>query len=106
MGYDKKEADNHKATRQELVNLISANQGMTLKDADRVVRINFNALRELIGQRRTVELRGFGTFIIRVRDARDNARDPRTGKRVSVNRRFGIGFRPGKTIRKMLNPDT
>ena len=49
-----------------------------------------------------VELRGFGAFSTRQRDARVG-RNPRTGESVSVNAKRVPYFKPGKEMRERLN---
>lgn len=51
---------------------------------------------------RRVELRGFGAFSIRKRDAR-KARNPKTGKEVQIGERMAIYFRTGKELRERIN---
>jgi len=49
-----------------------------------------------------VELRGFGTFSTRQREAR-TGRNPRTGEAVSVPAKKVPYFKPGKEMRERLN---
>jgi len=49
-----------------------------------------------------VELRGFGAFSTRQRDARVG-RNPRTGESVSVDAKRVPYFKPGKEMRERLN---
>jgi integration host factor subunit beta len=49
-----------------------------------------------------VELRGFGAFSVRKRDAR-TARNPKNGELVKVDERFSIYFRTGKELRERIN---
>lgn len=48
---------------------------------------------------KTVELRGFGTFEIRVRKGRERARNPKTGEIVKVEDHGVAVFRPGKELK-------
>ena len=50
---------------------------------------------------RRVELRGFGAFSIRERDAR-KARNPKTGKEVQIGKRAAIYFRTGKELHERI----
>ncbi len=49
-----------------------------------------------------VELRGFGAFSIRRREAR-KARNPKNGKEVNIGERYAIYFRTGKELRERIN---
>ncbi|MDD2325756.1 MAG: HU family DNA-binding protein, partial [Alphaproteobacteria bacterium] len=51
-----------------------------------------------------VELRGFGAFSIKRREARQG-RNPRTGDAVSVDEKFVPFFKTGKQLRDRLNGD-
>jgi len=51
-----------------------------------------------------VELRGFGAFSTRERDAR-KGRNPRTGDSVDVPGKKVPYFKPGKEMRARLNAD-
>lgn len=49
-----------------------------------------------------VELRGFGAFSIRKREAR-KARNPKNGTEVRIGERCAIYFRTGKELRERIN---
>jgi integration host factor subunit beta len=49
-----------------------------------------------------VEIRGFGAFSVRRREARDG-RNPRTGAEVAVRKKRALHFRAGKEISERLN---
>jgi len=49
-----------------------------------------------------VELRGFGAFSVRKRDAR-TARNPKNGDEVKIGERNAIYFRTGKELRERIN---
>src|SRR5262245_58567821 len=59
-----------------------------------------DALRD--GQR--IEIRGFGSFAVRQRRPRE-ARNPKTGQKVSVPQRRSLSFTVGKELRDRLNPN-
>ena len=58
-----------------------------------------DALRD--GQR--IEIRGFGSFAVKRRRPRE-ARNPKTGQKVSVPERRSLSFTVGKELRDRLNP--
>ena len=49
-----------------------------------------------------VELRGFGAFSVKKRDAR-NGRNPKTGEAVDVDQKHVPFFKTGKLLRDRLN---
>ena len=52
-----------------------------------------------------VELRGFGTFSVRLREARQG-RNPKTGAVVAVGKKAVPAFKTGKEMRARLNRET
>ncbi|MET3711727.1 integration host factor subunit beta [Sphingomonas trueperi] len=89
--------------RSELVScLLQENASLAAAEVEHVVSIFFD---EIVGQLRDggrVELRGFGTFSARTRDARIG-RNPRTGEAVKVDSTNVPYFKPGKEMRQRLN---
>ena len=89
--------------RSELIQrLAEENSDLTLPEVERIVDIFFS---EIIGQLAhggRVELRGFGAFTTRSRDAR-TGRNPRTGEAVPIKAKKVPFFKPGKEIRERLN---
>ena len=50
----------------------------------------------------TAELRGFGTFEVRVRKGKEKARNPKTGEIVSVDKHGVAVFRAGRELKEEL----
>ncbi len=89
--------------RSELMlQVAEANPELPLKDVERLVGVIFEAISERLAQGGRVELRGFGAFSTRARDAR-TGRNPRTGEPVSVAAKRVPYFKPGKEMRERLN---
>ena len=65
---------------------------------DQLTNLIFNAL----SRNDRVEIRGFGTFSTRKRDAR-LARNPKTGSSIAVNSKFHPYFRASKLLRQLVN---
>lgn len=89
--------------RSELVQIIARNNpGLALSEVERIVGIFFDEISERLKQDGRVELRGFGAFSTRGRDAR-TGRNPRTGEAVKVAAKRVPYFKPGKEMRARLN---
>jgi integration host factor subunit beta len=89
--------------RSELVRrLAHAHPQLTQRDMERIVWTVFDALAEALCRGERVELRGFGSFTVRQRDARVG-RNPRTGEAVAVPTLIKPHFKVGKTLRDWLN---
>ena len=89
--------------RSELVQkLCNDHPDLTVKEVERVVTAFFEAIVDQLQQGGRVELRGFGAFSTRARDAR-RGRNPRTGESVDVSAKRVPYFKPGKEMRARLN---
>ena len=75
---------------------------LTQREVEGVVGAIFDSITEQLSGGGRVELRGFGAFSTRNRDARVG-RNPRTGEAVSVNAKRVPYFKPGKEMRERLN---
>jgi len=89
--------------RSELVaSIAEQNPHLTIRDVERIVATVFDEISDALAEGRRVELRGFGAFSTRARDAR-TGRNPRTGAAVAVNAKRVPYFKPGKELREKLN---
>lgn len=89
--------------RSELVQkLCDDYPDLTLKEVERVVATFYDSIIEQLQQGGRIELRGFGAFSTRGRDAR-KGRNPRTGEAVEVEAKRVPYFKPGKEMRERLN---
>jgi integration host factor subunit beta len=89
--------------RSELVQMLCDDHpDLTGKEIERVVAAFYDSITEQLQQGGRVELRGFGAFSTRERDAR-KGRNPRTGDSVDVDAKRVPYFKPGKEMRERLN---
>ncbi|HEY0270496.1 MAG TPA: integration host factor subunit beta [Sphingomonas sp.] len=89
--------------RSELVQHVAeSNPELPLKDVERLVGAVFDAISDQLIAGGRIELRGFGAFSSRPRDAR-TGRNPRTGEAVDVAAKRVPYFKPGKEMRERLN---
>ena len=72
------------------------------RDIERVIDAILEQITRGLAQGDRVELRGFGAFTARRREAR-NGRNPRTGVAVSVSAKALPFFKTGKEMRERLN---
>ena len=90
-------------TKSELVRrLAEANPHLTLRDAELVVATIFDVIATALLHGDRVELRGFGAFTVKRRDAR-TGRNPRTGEAVPVEEKSVPFFKAGKELRERVN---
>ncbi len=91
--------------RSELVQkLANENRDLKPEEVERIVDIFFDSITERLAEGGRVELRGFGAFSTRNREAR-TGRNPRTGETVPVPPKKVPYFKPGKEMRARLNAD-
>ena len=91
--------------RSELLQkLASDNPELRAQEVEQVVDIFFDEIAQRLAEGGRVELRGFGAFSTREREAR-TGRNPRTGEAVDVPAKRVTYFKPGKEMRNALNGD-
>ncbi|MBU1253873.1 integration host factor subunit beta [Qipengyuania sp. DY56-A-20] len=87
-----------------LAALAKDNPDLRAEEVEQVVDIFFDEISQRLAEGGRVELRGFGAFSTREREAR-NGRNPRTGEQVDVPAKRVPYFRPGKEMRRLLNAE-
>lgn len=90
-------------TKSELIQrLAELNPHLTHRDVERIVSTVFDEITAALARGDRVELRGFGAFSVKHRDAR-TGRNPRTGEQVEVEEKSVPFFKTGKQLRDRLN---
>ena len=89
--------------RSELIQIIAEeNPHLYQRDVERIVNTIFEEIISAMARGDRVELRGFGAFSVKKRDAR-TGRNPRTGDAVAVEEKHVPFFKTGKLLRDRLN---
>lgn len=89
--------------RSELIQKIAdENPHLYQRDVERIVNTIFEEIIEALARGDRVELRGFGAFSVKKREARAG-RNPRTGDSVAVEEKHVPFFKTGKLLRDRLN---
>ncbi len=90
-------------TKSELIlRLAERNPHLYHRDVERIVSTIFDEITRALAQGDRVELRGFGAFSVKRREARIG-RNPRTGESVNVAAKHVPFFKTGKQLRERLN---
>lgn len=90
-------------TRSELIaELARRNPHLMQRDVEAIVGTVFDEIVAALAAGNRVELRGFGAFSVKRRDAR-TGRNPRTGEAVAVAEKVVPFFKAGKELRERLN---
>jgi integration host factor subunit beta len=98
-----------KVTKTDIVDAVYEKTGMSRKEIRTVVDLFIDEIRGALMEQMVIELRGFGTFEVRVRKGRQKARNPKTGELVSVTSHGIAAFRPGRELKQnvwnIVTPD-
>jgi integration host factor subunit beta len=89
-------------TKADLIEMISKRSDLPKKHAEIVVNTIFKSIMGALEGGEKVELRGFGSFHMKVREARV-ARNPKTGEKVQVETKKVPHFRSGKELKEAVN---
>jgi integration host factor subunit beta len=85
--------------------IASQNPHLFDRDLEKVVNAIFDEMVEALRRGGRVELRGFGVFSAKIREARQG-RNPKTGAAVAVGKKAMPFFKTGKEMRARLNSET
>ena len=90
-------------TKSELIaDLAAAHPHLLGRDVEIIVATIFDEITAALARGERVELRGFGAFTVKHRDAR-TGRNPRTGESVPVDEKAVPFFKAGKELRERVN---
>jgi integration host factor subunit beta len=78
------------------------NPHLHLRDVEKIVNAIFDEIATSLARGERIELRGFGAFSVKVREAR-TGRNPKTGALVPVPKRASPHFKAGQEMRERLN---
>jgi integration host factor subunit beta len=88
-------------TKADIIKILADQVGLTRREAAEVLSVVLDGVVGAIRAGEKVELRGFGSFRTRKRQARAG-RNPRTGAQVHVPPKIVPYFKPGKQLREVL----
>ena len=89
-------------TKSELIQRLTKRYShLYQRDIEVLVNTMFGEIAKALSTGNRVELRGFGAFSVRSREARA-ARNPKNGAMVDVGQRHAIYFRTGKELRERI----
>jgi nucleoid DNA-binding protein len=88
-------------TKADLVEKVAERTGLTRTDVAIVVDSFLDTIKKSMEEMQNIEIRGFGTFKIKLRKAR-KARNPRTGEEVPVPDRKVPVFKPSNEFKDLI----
>ena len=83
--------------KQDLINYVSADTGLSKADAKRAVESVFDNIKTALGKADTAQFIGFGTFRVEHREAREG-RNPQTGEPMQISAKNVVKFKAGKEL--------
>jgi integration host factor subunit beta len=89
-------------TKAELIEEVSRVVEMSRKDSEVIVETIFDSIVRALRTNEKIEIRGFGSFRTRQRQARIG-RNPKTGTRVEVPAKRIPFFKPSKELKDLVN---
>ena len=90
-------------TKSELIQQLADNSpAIPRKDMELVVNVIFDSMRDALVDGERIEIRGFGSFSVKHRDAREG-RNPKTGEVVKVAPKRVPFFKVGKELRERVD---
>lgn len=84
--------------KQELVENVANQTGLTKKDAKASVDATFEAISKTLAKGEKVQVIGFGNFEVRERAAR-KGRNPQTGEEIDIPASKAPAFKAGKALK-------
>lgn len=91
-----------KITKSDIVDAVYKSTDVEKKVIQEIVDSFLIHTREFLETGSNIELRGFGTFEIRLRKGRSIARNPKTGEKLSVEPHYVAAFRAGQILKEKL----
>ncbi len=90
-------------TKSELIEILAARHNqLAPKDAELAVKTMLDAMSSTLSQGDRIEIRGFGSFGLNYRPPR-TGRNPKTGEKVLVPKKFVPHFKAGKELRERVD---
>ena len=91
-----------KLTKADIIDTLYGKTKMSRKEIHNAVDLFIAEIKEALIRRQGIELRGFGTFEIKIRKARPRARNPKTGESMVIQSHGTVAFRSGHELKKAV----
>ncbi|MDR1318447.1 MAG: integration host factor subunit beta [Treponema sp.] len=89
-----------KYTKADVVDSLYQKTGMSRKEIRTIIDLFIDEIKDALMRKLVIELRGFGTFEVKVRRGRSKARNPRTGEAIASHSHGIAAFRPGRELKQ------
>lgn len=92
----------NKKTKYDLVEAVYEDTRYEKREVQAIIESFLEQIKKSLENKSDIELRGFGTFELRLRKGKKEARNPKTGEKVSVAPHYVAAFRSGKSLKQSL----
>ena len=89
-------------TKSDIIKEVAAGTGLTKVEIEAVLEGLVLSISDSLRRGERVDIRGFGSFIVKQRAARD-ARNPATREIVKLQERFIPAFKVSKILKELVN---
>lgn len=89
-------------TKADIVDKVAGGTGLTKLETEAIIEGFFSTVIEALKDGRGIEIRGFGSYKVKKKNAR-NARNPKTGEKVFVGEHFVPTFKFSKEFKDAVN---
>ena len=91
-------------SRPELIKLLkNKHPKLNKPQLEEIIDTFFKSIENALIDKKSIELRGFGTFFIKKIKEKYSARNPKTGELIYVPKKNKIRFRASKKFKEFLN---
>ena len=91
-------------SRPELIQqLKSKHPKLNKPQLETIIDTFFQSIEDALKEKKSVFLRGFGTFFIKEIKEKYSARDPRNGKLIYIPKKNKVRFRASKKFKEFIN---
>ena len=91
-------------SRPELIKLLKKKHPKLNKpQLETIIHTFFQSIEEALMKKKSIALRGFGTFFIKEIKEKYSARNPKTGELIYVPKKNKVRFRASKQFKEFLN---
>ena len=91
-------------TKSELIDAVASRTKLSKTNAEQIVNCIFDSMTETLAAGQNIEIRGFGSFQVKVREAREG-RNPKTGESVRIPAKRMPFFKIGKELYERINQE-
>ena len=88
--------------KSDLIESLSQTMGIPSKEAAAITNTILEKMTDALAAGESIEIRGFGSFIVKTYESYEG-RNPKTGKRITVQPKKLPFFKVGKELREKVN---